>query len=620
MIDMGNLRRAVSMLDRDLRWQWIGLCVLSVVAALLEAVGALGIFWLIGIVQSPENAAKLPIVGSLGARLAFNNGETWLIWCAVAVMAFYLLKNAFLAFHYYLQIRLPHEAYVRVSTALLRGYLTTDYSFHFDRNSAEVVRNLINSVDVVFRTVLHNAVTLISEILMVLALLAVLFAASPNVALLASGVLSILALILFRLSQQRVTKWGKQIQDLGKDVLKVINHALGAVKEVKVMHRENYFLEQYYRLRGRQAKALSFYETFQNIPVLSLEVFFAFLVCGLVILITLPGQNYVAAVPLLGLYGYAGFRLLPALARIAAKMQRMNFGAAAVDQVYADYVRLADKAPEVSESDVRPMPFARDIRVDKVSYTYPNGHRLALNQVSFEVPCGTSVAIVGPSGGGKSTLIDILLGLLIPESGRVLVDGIDTATSLREWQKNLGYVPQTPYLLDDTLRRNIAFGVADGEVDETAVADAVRMAQLTDLVASLPKGLDTEIGEKGIRLSGGQRQRIVIARALYRRSSLLIFDEATSELDSQTEREITAAIDALAGTKTIIIIAHRITTVRNCDTIVFLAGGRVADVGSYVDLLERNPDFRRLALTGDAGAGAEPRAQVAAPVTQRISS
>ena len=176
-------------------------------------------------------------------------------------------------------------------------------------------------------------------------------------------------------------------------------------------------------------------------------------------------------------------------------------------------------------------------------------------------------------------------------------------------------MPQTPYLLDDTLRRNIAFGVADGEVDEAAVADAVRMAQLTDLVTTLPKGLDTEVGERGIRLSGGQRQRIVIARALYRRSSVLIFDEATSELDNQTEREITTAIDALAGSKTIIIIAHRITTVRNCDVIVFLDGGRVADVGSYAELLARSPDFRKLALTSDdVEAGAGQGTQVTAPV------
>jgi ATP-binding cassette, subfamily B, bacterial PglK len=232
-----------------------------------------------------------------------------------------------------------------------------------------------------------------------------------------------------------------------------------------------------------------------------------------------------------------------------------------------------------------------------VSYTYPQSNRRALDQISFRVPYKASIGVVGPSGGGKSTLIDILMGLLQPSSGRILVDGIDIAGATRAWQSNLGYVPQTPYLLDDTLRRNIAFGVPDRDTDEQAVLDAVRMAQLSDLIAGLPHGLDTEIGERGVRLSGGQRQRIAIARALYRRPAVLVFDEATSALDNRTEREITAEIDLLAGERTIIIIAHRMSTVRNCDFIAFLVDGRIADVGSYDELLRRNSDFNRLAAT-----------------------
>jgi ATP-binding cassette subfamily C protein len=546
-------------------------------------------------------------------KLGFDGSANWLIWGAISVMVFYAFKNAFLIFHYYLQIRLPHEANVRVSAALLRGYLTTDYSFHFDRNSAEVIRNLTSSVDIVFRTVLHNAVTLISEAMIALAVLGVLFAASPGGALLAGGLLSILAWLMFRLTQKRATRWGIRVQALAKEVLKVISQGLGAIKEVKVMHREYYFLEQHQRLREQQSRVLSFYETFQSIPQFSLEALFTILLGGLIILITLQGGDHAVTVPLLGLYGYAGFRLLPALARIAAKVQRLNFGSAAVNQVYGDYVRLA-KMPQPSSSEIAPMSFTREIRVDGICYTYPNGHRSALNQVSFVVPHGASVAVVGPSGGGKSTLIDILLGLLLPSSGRVLVDGADTALALRPWQRNLGYVPQTPYLLDDTLRRNIAFGVGDVDVDDAAVADAVRMAQLGELVQSLPHGLDTEVGERGIRLSGGQRQRIVIARALYRRSAVLIFDEATSELDQQTEREITTAIAALAGEKTVIIIAHRIATVRNCDLIVFLVEGRVVDIGSYDELLARNPGFRRLALTDEGSPAGMERAPGALPL------
>jgi ATP-binding cassette, subfamily B, bacterial PglK len=612
VIEIANLRRAASMLDADLRRRWIGLALLSVVAAALEAVGVLGIFWLIGIVTSPQTATRLPLVGSLAAKLGFDGSPTWLIGCSLAVMAFYALKNCFLVFHHYHEVKMPHDAYVRVSTALLRGYLTTGYHFHFDRNSAEIVRNLISSVDVVFRTVLHNAVTLISELLVIVAILGVLVAASPGQALVVVGILVLIAWLMFRLSQRRVTAWGFQIQALAKDILKVINQALGAIKEVKLMHREEFFLEQYHGLRERQSLLMCYYETFQNIPLLSLEALFTLLVGGLVILVTLEHLNHTSIIPLLGLYGYVGIRLLPALARISAKLQRVGFGAAAVNQVYADYVQLP-REQTLGAAEPAPLPFAREIRIDDVTYAYPNGSRPALSHVSFAIPYGGSVGVVGPSGGGKSTLIDIVLGLLLPESGRVLVDGIDTATSVRAWQRNVGYVPQTPYLLDDTLRRNIAFGIPDADVDETAVADAVRMAQLGDLVAGLPRGLDTEIGERGIRLSGGQRQRIVIARALYRRPSVLIFDEATSELDNITELEISAAIEALAGQKTIVIIAHRMTTVRNCGQIVFLVDGRVADIGRYDELAARNQEFGKLTRAERMSAAAPTGAEWCAP-------
>jgi ABC-type multidrug transport system fused ATPase/permease subunit len=596
VINIGDLRRAAAMLDPDLRWRWFGLCILSVFAACLEAVGALGVFWLIGIVHSPESAAALPVVGPLAVKLGYNGSATWLIGCSIGVMVFYAIKNVFLIFHYYLQVKLPHDAYVRVATALLRGYLTTGYSFHFDRNSAESVRNLMTSVDVVFRTVLLNAVTLINELMVVIAVICVLLIASPQMAIVAASAMCVLAWVMLRLTQSNVTKWGLQIQSLTKEILKVINQGLGAVKEIKVLQRENYFLDRYRKLRERQSKVMSYYETFQSLPLFTLEALFTFLVGGLIIVITIQGGDHATTIPLLGLYGYAGFRLLPALARIAAKLQRLGFGSAAVNQVYADYVQLT-KGPPLSSLEVAPLPFAREIRIEDVTYTYPKGSRPALSNVSLTIPYGSSVGIVGPSGGGKSTLVDLLLGLLPPDAGHVRVDGIETATSVRAWQRNLGYVPQSPYLLDDTLTRNIAFGVLDSEIDKQAVTEAVRMAQLDDLVASLPKGLDTEIGERGVRLSGGQRQRIVIARALYRQPAVLVFDEATSELDNLTELEIAAEIDALAGEKTIIVIAHRMTSVRNCDVIVFLVEGRVADIGTYDELLERNPEFSKLTLT-----------------------
>jgi ATP-binding cassette subfamily C protein len=546
----------------------------------------------------------------LAAKLGYDGSTAWMIWCSVGVMAFYAAKNIFLMFHYYLEVKLPQDACVRVSTALLRGYLNTGYSFHFDRNSAEIIGNLINSVDVVFRIVLHNAVTLISELLMVVAILGVLLVTSPRGALVAGGSLSILAWVILRLTQRRVSGWGAQSKTLAKEVLKVSNQALGGVKEIKVLHRENFFLRQYREIRIRQSQIISFHEAFLSIPRLLLEAVFAVLLGCLVILIATSADDPTITIPLLGLYGYAGIRLLPALARITAKLQRLDFGSAAVRDVYKDYNRIARETP-VPSPDILPLPFARDIRLENVSFSYPKSVGSALRDISVTIPCGSSAGIVGPSGAGKSTLVDIILGLLQPDSGRVLVDGVDIAASVRAWQSNLGYVPQSAYLLDDTIRRNIAFGVPDSEISESRIAKSVQLSRLADFIAALPNGLDTKIGERGIRLSGGQRQRIVIARALYREPDVLVFDEATSALDTQTEREISSSIDSLSGQKTIIIIAHRMTTVRNCGSIIFLLDGRVAEVGNYDELLERNPQFRQLALAdSDTAADADPNGEL----------
>jgi ATP-binding cassette, subfamily B, bacterial PglK len=596
VINLGDLWRTTKMLDRDLRWRWAGLCVFSVLAACLEAVGALGVFWLIGIVHSPETATRLPVVGAFALKVGYNNSAAWLIGCAIAVMLFYIVKNAFLAFHYYLQLKVPHEAYVRVSTALLKGYLTTSYAFHFNRNSAESIRNLVASVDTVFRTVLVNTVTLISEVLIVVAIIGVLLLASPQLAIVAAIVMCALAGLIFRISQSRVAQWGRQVQALTKDVLKIINQSLGAIKEVKVLHRENYFIDRYHKLRRRQTRVLNYFETLQQVPLFVLEALFAVFVGVFIIIMAAQGNDRTTAIPLLGLYAYAGFRLLPALARITAKLQRLGFGSAAVNQVYDDYVHLVRIPARQFSNDDPALPFIREIRIEALVYTYPKAHRPALNGVSLTIPFGSSVGIVGPSGGGKTTLVDVLLGLLSPTAGRVCVDGVDIATAVRRWQRNIGYVPQFPYLLDDSIRRNIAFGVPDADISESALTEAVRMAQLDDLVAGLPKGLDTEIGERGIRLSGGQRQRIVIARALYRHAAMLVFDEATSALDNLTEAEIASEIKALSGERTVVVIAHRMTTVRNCDVIVLLVDGQVVDSGTYQSLLDRNDVFRELAL------------------------
>src|SRR5262249_14609709 len=336
--------------------------------------------------------------------------------------------------------------------------------------------------------------------------------------------------------------------------------------------------------------------TLDVVPRLVVESAF---VCGallVVILLTLQGKQGADVLPLLGLYAYAGFRIIPSANRILWKTIEIRYGTTAVQQLYADYMIIARHATDACDAAAdESLPFTDRIVVEGLSYTYTGTHTPALHDVYLTIRRGESIGIVGPTGAGKSTLVDILIGLLPPSCGRITVDSVVLHQRLRSWQHQIGYVPQTIFLADDSLRRNIALGLPDDDIDDTKVQAAVRRAQLEAFVASLPDGLHTFVGERGVRLSGGERQRVGIARALYHEPEVLVFDEATSALDSRTESEVIQAIEALHGVKTIIMIAHRLSTVRHCDRLVLLQGGRVATCGSYDELLERSADFRAMA-------------------------
>jgi ATP-binding cassette subfamily C protein len=319
-------------------------------------------------------------------------------------------------------------------------------------------------------------------------------------------------------------------------------------------------------------------------------------VCGLLavsLLLTL--RSGAAALPLLGLYAYAGFRVIPSANRIMMYVSELRYSRAWIHSLRDDLAALPAPAPAAEPGE--PIRFTRAVALERVSYTYADENEAdrVLVDVDLTIARGESVGIVGPSGAGKSTLVDLLLGLLTPTAGRITVDGRDIAGALRSWQRHIGYVAQEPFVLDDTIRRNVAFGVTDVEIDDRRVTAALTLAQLGDFVAGLPGGLDTLLGERGARLSGGQRQRVAIARALYHEPEVLVFDEATSALDTPTERELIAALEALRGVKTLVVIAHRLTTVRRCDRVAVLRDGRLAAVGSYDELLARDAGFRAMA-------------------------
>jgi len=400
-------------------------------------------------------------------------------------------------------------------------------------------------------------------------------------------------LIPLTLSRHATTRWGRSVQQLDSEILQTLQQGLGGVKEVKVLGCESFFLAQFDervaaagRLRGR-------YATVATTLRLGVETMF---VCGLLLVsLLLTLRRGPAALPLLGLFAYAGFRVIPAANRVMLYVTQLRYSRPWIQALRADLTALPAPATAPAAADPDTIRLTRAIAFEGVSYAYEGEREPVLVGVDLTIARGESVAIVGPSGAGKSTLVDVLLGLLPPTSGRISVDGRDIAGAVRAWQRHIGYVPQEPFILDDSLRRNVAFGVADGAVDERRVMAALRLAQLADVVAALPRGLDTVLGERGTRLSGGQRQRVAIARALYHEPDVLVFDEATSALDTPTERELIAALEALRGVKTLVVIAHRLSTVRRCDRLAVLRDGRLVAVGAYDELLARDPGFRAMA-------------------------
>jgi ATP-binding cassette subfamily C protein len=566
---------------------------LVLLTALFEAAGAAAVFGLIRVLTDPAQATALPVAGALLRRLPPLEPRATVVLFALSVALFYALKNGLGALSAWAQARCVRDSTAATSTALLRGYLAAPWSFHLRRNSAELIHDAHQAVERVYTLVMSPALGILTESLVALGIVAVLLVAAPGVTLFAVSVLLSLSLLFLRITRGAAVRLGARLDVHAAASLRHLQQALGAVKELKVLGRERRFADSYAEDQRALARVHRRYATIAALPRLVVETIF---VCGallVVVVLTARGGTGTETVPLLGLYAYAGFRVIPSANRILWLFGEVRFGTPAVERVHRDLAIL----PAVAPAPTGPCPFVDRLALERVSYVYPADARPLLCDVELVVRRGEAVGIVGPTGAGKSTLVDLVVGLLEPTEGRISVDGVDVRTCLPAWQHQIGYVPQAIYLLDDTLRRNIALGVPDAEIDETRLRAAIGRAQLEAFVAALPQGLDTRVGERGVRLSGGERQRIGIARALYHEPAVLVFDEATSALDGRTEAALTEALGALRGGTTMLIVAHRLTSVRRCDRLVLLRDGRVADTGSFDELVTRSAEFRALAAT-----------------------
>src|SRR3989344_4683452 len=551
----------------------VALLSLMFIGMVLEALGIGLVIPAIALLTQSDFARNYPAFQSVLQSLGNPSQQSLVIGGMLILVGVYLIKVLFLAYLAWRQMRFAFGVQAQLSQRLFTTYLRQPYAFHLQRNSAQLISNVTSEVGMFTGSVVQSSMVLIAESLILVGLCCLLLIVEPLGALTVVSVLGMAAWGFHRLTRKRIARWGESRQYHEGLRIQHLQQGLGGVKDVKVLGRETDFLGQYSVHNAQSARAGQLQATLQQLPRLWLELL---AVSGLAILvISMLAQNRAleAVLPTLGLFTAAAFRLMPTVNRVLGAVQSLRYVLPVVDLMHAE---LKLSGPEVANTRSLVTPFRVALELNQVTYAYPGTAEPALKDISLTIQRGESVGFIGASGAGKSTLVDILLGLFTPDTGEVRVDGKDIQANLRNWQDQIGYVPQTIYLTDDTLRRNVAFGLPNEQIDDAAVQRAIQAAQLEDFVASLPDGLETLVGERGIRLSGGQRQRIGIARALYHDPAVLVLDEATSALDTDTELSVMKAVTALQGSKTILIIAHRLSTIQHCDRLYRLEQGRMA--------------------------------------------
>ena len=510
--------------------------------------------------------------------------KSQLIQIAVGlILAVYVLKNVFLAASTWIQRGFLTRVTSRIAARMLEVYIRQPYAFHLRKNSSTLIRNTQDASILVAGGV-EPMLTILTEGLIAFALFTVLVVVEPVGTICVIGVLLFATFIFQKFFDQKLQRWGALRQIQKGSIIQTIQQGLGAVKDVQVLGREEWFVNEHRERQTLDANLLRRINTVQAIPRLWLEVMAMAGLAGLVAIMLATGKDIDKIIPTVGLFAVTSFKVLPSINKLVSSKQTLKVSRSTIETIHHDLdLLIATNSPNHNVG----FQF-ENVVVDQLDFEYEQSENLVLSNINIKISSGEAVGFVGQSGSGKSTLIDIMLGLLEPQNGSILINGQTIENVKQSWQKQIGYIPQTIFLMDDSLRRNIAIGIADNEIDELAIVEALKSAQLEEFVASLPEGLDTVVGERGVRLSGGQRQRIGIARALYHRPSVLVLDEATSSLDTETEHGVMQAVQALQGDKTVIIVAHRLSTVEYCDRLYRLDAGRIVDEGTFDEVMNRS--------------------------------
>ena len=561
-----------SLLRKGERQNALILGVYLIIGTVLEVLSVGVLVPLIQVLTQSNLQSKYPMIN----RIFPNSTDQFIVVIIlVGVIGIFILKELFLGFSLWMQRGFVARLETRFQGDLFDRYTRQPFEFHLTNNSSLLSRNILNSTNFC-NNILDPMFMLLTDGFVTIALCVVLVAIEPMAMLLTICSVGAVAGIFHGFSKRRIVQWGaeRQLQDGIK--LQQLSETFGGIKEIAMTGREEYFQRRFSSSIGQLAHLNRKFTTLLGIPRLYLELLSVAGLAALVLSMLAMGKTLESLLPLLALFAGGAFRLMPAINRITFAFQSLRMGGPIVEALQTNI--LSQDFFELKNRNLTPVEFMNSVRFEDITYSYANAERPVIDGLNFEIVKGSEVGIVGTTGAGKSTLVDILLGLLRPDRGQVTVDGVDIATNIRGWQDLVGYVPQSIFLMDSSIRANIAFGIDENEIDDEKVMRALNFAQLTDLVDELPNGMYEFVGERGVRLSGGQRQRIGIARALYLDPPILVFDEATSALDVETEKEVMKSIEHLRTGRTIVIVTHRLSALEKCDHLITIEKGTISSL------------------------------------------
>lgn len=565
----------------------IGLLLFAIViGSFMELIGVTVFMPYITIISDPASIEKTWYLKFIYDFFHFRSATDFLAVISVGIILVFIIKNFYLVILRDRIFKFTYNTQMRLSNKLLVTYMKEPYMFHLNKNIAEMQRSLQDDTSYFLQVILYG-LELITELTVCAVLGIYLLTVSKSIIIIVLALLFICVGGFLFITRKYTRKIGQQNQIYRGRIFQWMNQALGGIKEIKILGREQYFSEEYQKYYAKYARGLRISRTISILPKHVVEaVCMSGLLLAIIVKMYFGYADFTVYIPQLGVFAVAAFRLMPSVGKINEYTTNMLYALPSVDLVYHDLKEIETYVEKQDAEVKEEWQLTREIRVEDVTYYYPNVKEPVIKEASLCIPKGKTVAFIGPSGAGKTTMVDIILGLLTPQSGRVMADQMNVHDKPKTWHSQIGYIPQVIYLSDDTIRNNIAFGVREAEISEEAVMEAARKAQLMDFINELPEGLNTLVGDRGVRLSGGQRQRIGIARALYHDPEILVLDEATSALDSDTEAAVMEAIEKLQGMKTMIIIAHRLTTIKNADVIYAVDDGKVEEKDKK-EVLER---------------------------------